>query len=425
MPKLKILLSVAMLDEGFDIPSAKIGVFLRPTLSMRFWMQACGRVLRAKANDNTAYIIDPTASSIKCGNPKYYSSKEGEEFLSLELKDNILNKIEFVLRLKARFDNFLIQAFIYKDIKLIKKFMQNAYPDSYKELIIFINTFNKKSSEVIRNSKHVLKRMHAEAKFYEDNENFIESENFINMEIKKGIYFFDIKDILKRLNKFNALFIELTNILKQKELFNVLDAVNIFNLDENSNANENAEENSNAERLRFYKTYGTGIVSKIKSTTDYYSLEKNKTLIKENKALIDSIKKIEASSIIKFDDKIKNKIKIKTANNKDMLYNYFIKNGGNQFKIACANSFNGSRVVLYTEIASVIKKLASEGRVDYGFLFYALKEKFQFEYENNNYNYENLIKALSEKYLNPNGIIYHWELELKENLKNDKLSKSI
>lgn len=58
--ELKVIVSVALIDEGLDLPAATCLQLIRPTRSLRLWKQLIGRVLRTDpSNPNkTALIID-------------------------------------------------------------------------------------------------------------------------------------------------------------------------------------------------------------------------------------------------------------------------------------------------------------------------------------------------------------------------------
>jgi superfamily II DNA or RNA helicase len=58
--ELKVIVSVALIDEGLDLPAATCLQLIRPTRSLRLWKQLCGRVLRPDPNrdDKVALIID-------------------------------------------------------------------------------------------------------------------------------------------------------------------------------------------------------------------------------------------------------------------------------------------------------------------------------------------------------------------------------
>jgi DNA repair protein RadD len=58
--ELKVIVSVALIDEGLDLPAATCLQLIRPTRSLRLWKQLCGRVLRPDPSraDKAALIID-------------------------------------------------------------------------------------------------------------------------------------------------------------------------------------------------------------------------------------------------------------------------------------------------------------------------------------------------------------------------------
>lgn len=55
---LKVIVSVALIDEGLDLPAATVLQLIRPTRSLRLWKQLCGRVLRPAPGKCHAIIID-------------------------------------------------------------------------------------------------------------------------------------------------------------------------------------------------------------------------------------------------------------------------------------------------------------------------------------------------------------------------------
>lgn len=57
---LKVIVSVALIDEGLDLPAATCLQLIRPTRSLRLWKQLIGRVLRTDPNcpEKVALIID-------------------------------------------------------------------------------------------------------------------------------------------------------------------------------------------------------------------------------------------------------------------------------------------------------------------------------------------------------------------------------
>lgn len=55
---LKVIVSVALIDEGLDLPAATCLQLIRPTRSLRLWKQLVGRVLRPSPGKDYAMIID-------------------------------------------------------------------------------------------------------------------------------------------------------------------------------------------------------------------------------------------------------------------------------------------------------------------------------------------------------------------------------
>lgn len=56
--KLKILTSVDIFNEGFNVPAAAYAGLLRPTESLSIFLQQCGRVLRPEKDKEYAFIFD-------------------------------------------------------------------------------------------------------------------------------------------------------------------------------------------------------------------------------------------------------------------------------------------------------------------------------------------------------------------------------
>lgn len=53
-----VLVTVDLVSEGFDLPAIEAAQFLRRTLSLSWWIQACGRVLRPAPGKDFAIILD-------------------------------------------------------------------------------------------------------------------------------------------------------------------------------------------------------------------------------------------------------------------------------------------------------------------------------------------------------------------------------
>lgn len=56
--KYKVLVAIKCLDEGIDIPSARIGILMANSSNPREYIQRVGRVIRQSPNKNRAYIYD-------------------------------------------------------------------------------------------------------------------------------------------------------------------------------------------------------------------------------------------------------------------------------------------------------------------------------------------------------------------------------
>ena len=64
--RIKILTSVSVIEEGFDLPSAEAAILLRPTTSLGLHLQQIGRVLRP-ATDKKAVILDHVGNLLTHG----------------------------------------------------------------------------------------------------------------------------------------------------------------------------------------------------------------------------------------------------------------------------------------------------------------------------------------------------------------------
>jgi superfamily II DNA or RNA helicase len=67
--RLNALVSVQLVLEGYDCPSAMGAVWLRPTKSLCLWMQGCGRILRPYPGKTHAVILDHVGNSFRHGLP--------------------------------------------------------------------------------------------------------------------------------------------------------------------------------------------------------------------------------------------------------------------------------------------------------------------------------------------------------------------
>ncbi|RTL42717.1 MAG: DEAD/DEAH box helicase [Candidatus Melainabacteria bacterium] len=65
---LKVVTSCELISEGFDLPLVTVCIMLRPTKSLRLFLQAVGRVLRAAENKPFAYLLDHVGNVL---NPEF------------------------------------------------------------------------------------------------------------------------------------------------------------------------------------------------------------------------------------------------------------------------------------------------------------------------------------------------------------------
>ena len=64
-----IISNVAMLKEGWDVPSCEVMILAKPTKSLIAWIQMCGRILRPFEGKNKGLIIDHSGSVHRLGFP--------------------------------------------------------------------------------------------------------------------------------------------------------------------------------------------------------------------------------------------------------------------------------------------------------------------------------------------------------------------
>jgi len=67
--KIKVLTSCDIVSEGTDIPVVTAAILLRPTLSLIFHLQSCGRALRTHPSKKISYIIDHVGNCLTHGLP--------------------------------------------------------------------------------------------------------------------------------------------------------------------------------------------------------------------------------------------------------------------------------------------------------------------------------------------------------------------
>ena len=61
--ELQVLTSVNVISEGFDLPAIEVAIMLRPTRSLRLWIQQSGRALRNSPGKKEAFILDHAGNS--------------------------------------------------------------------------------------------------------------------------------------------------------------------------------------------------------------------------------------------------------------------------------------------------------------------------------------------------------------------------
>ena len=63
------LVSVDLIQEGFDCPGIEVGIFLRPTQSLGLWLQQAGRCLRTYEGKPHATLLDHAGNALRHGLP--------------------------------------------------------------------------------------------------------------------------------------------------------------------------------------------------------------------------------------------------------------------------------------------------------------------------------------------------------------------
>lgn len=67
--KISVITSCEVLNEGFDVPGAHVGIFLRPTQSLGLYLQQIGRILRPCEGKSHAILLDHVGNSQRFGLP--------------------------------------------------------------------------------------------------------------------------------------------------------------------------------------------------------------------------------------------------------------------------------------------------------------------------------------------------------------------
>ena len=60
---IQVLTSINVISEGFDLPAIEVAIMLRPTKSLRLWIQQSGRALRNCPGKKEAFILDHAGNS--------------------------------------------------------------------------------------------------------------------------------------------------------------------------------------------------------------------------------------------------------------------------------------------------------------------------------------------------------------------------
>lgn len=63
--KILVLISVELLIEGFDLPQIDCGILARPTNSLVYHLQMCGRIMRNYPGAGPAILLDPVQNTLK------------------------------------------------------------------------------------------------------------------------------------------------------------------------------------------------------------------------------------------------------------------------------------------------------------------------------------------------------------------------
>jgi len=83
--RIKLLITVDVVSEGFDVPAASCAILLRPTKSLGLYLQQVGRVLRPAAGKSHAIILDHVGNVTRHGFPddhRHWSLENGVRTLS-------------------------------------------------------------------------------------------------------------------------------------------------------------------------------------------------------------------------------------------------------------------------------------------------------------------------------------------------------
>ena len=67
--RIRILASVDVISEGFDLPNIAAAISLRPTKSLALWLQQVGRALRPAEGKDRAIVLDHAGNALRHGLP--------------------------------------------------------------------------------------------------------------------------------------------------------------------------------------------------------------------------------------------------------------------------------------------------------------------------------------------------------------------
>lgn len=114
--KIKLICSVGVISEGFDLPEVEVLIWARPTLSKTVWIQGCGRGLRPAPGKEKCVIIDIADNSVSLRHHPMDSMNiaaiwaaediprkkvlPGTEFESLEIKEEKEKQERTIVELK-------------------------------------------------------------------------------------------------------------------------------------------------------------------------------------------------------------------------------------------------------------------------------------------------------------------------------------
>lgn len=90
--QIQILTSCDLISEGFDLPAIECGIFLRPTMSLRLWLQQAGRCLRSFPGKQYALLLD------HANNCRTHGLPDDERTWTLEGRDKSRRKTAVPVR---------------------------------------------------------------------------------------------------------------------------------------------------------------------------------------------------------------------------------------------------------------------------------------------------------------------------------------